>query len=95
MNVFLGHIRCPGCGFTHIVNPKQVTIYFNQDSKDQIAEVICFRCKQVVEGVIDDQDLYAFSAKGVKVIPWASKFPPLKEEDIDNWDIEEELGSVY
>lgn len=95
MNVFLGHIRCPSCGFTHIVNAKQVTIYFNQDQQAQLAHVVCLKCKQVVTGTIDDQDLYAFSAKGVKLVPWASTLSPLKEEDIDNWDVEEELNIVF
>lgn len=93
MNVFIGHIRCPGCGFTHIVNPKQVTIYYNFDCKDQIAEVICFKCKQIVEGKIDDQDVFAFKARGVRLVPWQSRLSPLTEDEINNWDIEEELNS--
>ena len=94
MKMFIGHIRCPSCGFTHIVDSRQIVIYYNFDMRHQIAEVVCFNCKQVVSSTIDEADVYSFSARGVKLVPWQTKLPPLTESDIDNWDIEEELNGV-
>lgn len=94
MRKFIGHIRCPSCGVTYIIDPGQVTVYFNFDNAEQTAEVICCKCNQVVESKIDDQDIHAFKSRGIKFVPWHSKLPELSEEDIDNWDIEEELNEV-
>lgn len=91
---YLGHIRCPQCGYTYITDPKRVIIYFNFDSPEQLTEVSCEGCDQILEGKIDLADVIAFSSNGVEISDLNNKFPPLTNNDIDNWDIEEELKSV-
>lgn len=89
MKKYLGHVICSECGYRHIRQASQVTIWYAKDQKRQTATVVCDGCGNSIDSNIGLEDLIAFTQLGVTAKPLSDKFTPLTEAQIDEWDFAE------
>ena len=70
-----------------------VTIWYNADDPQPIAEVRC-ECGDIITYPISTETLLVFKSNDVKIKKFNDKFDPLTEEMIEAWDIESELQEL-
>jgi len=91
----LGFYECPNCGFQYIRNTDEVAIWINADDYLQLVQIHCNQCNTLIEDNIPFFEVAAFRNHGVKLKEFNDHFHKLTEQDIESWDIEKELKSVF
>jgi hypothetical protein len=92
---FIGFVECDACKvFTHITEPKNLTIWYHPDDPEILSEVRCPSCGHIQPSRIQYDDFSNFRKRGCSIRSFGEKFEPLTEEAIDEWDIDAELRTL-
>ncbi len=91
---FIGYINCDRCNTQYIEDPDSVTVWYNDDNDQQLADVVCPQCHEISSDRIDLDTLYVFKMAGCHFKPFNDKFAPLTEDEIALWDINDELADI-
>lgn len=89
---YIGYAECDNCfKFVYYNDPSQIDIWYHEDDPCVLAEVKCTFCGHIVVSRIAYDHMANFRRRGCVLKDLNDKFPPLTEQEIDEWDIDAEL----
>lgn len=93
---YIGYAECDNCKkFVHYSDPGEIHIWYHPDDPNPLVEVDCKNCGAKVSSRITLDHMINFRKRGCVIHDWNLKFSDLKEQDIDEWDIESDRASFF